>query len=113
MDSHNVQRYVTPEGDVQNEGDVEIGVKNPYGISYLAIVPKRNECGNLLIPVCLSASHVAYGSIRMEPVFMMIGQSAGVAAAMAVKDGKAVQDVDYEKLKNELIDSDQILSLEK
>ncbi|MGN6602049.1 MAG: FAD-dependent oxidoreductase [Ginsengibacter sp.] len=113
MDSHNVQRYVTPEGDVQNEGDVEIGVKNPYGISYLAIVPKRNECANLLIPVCLSASHVAYGSIRMEPVFMMIGQSAGVAAAMAVKDGRAVQDVDYGKLKNELIDSHQILSLEK
>lgn len=113
MDSHNVQRHVTPEGDVQNEGDVQIGVKNPYGISYLAIVPKRNECGNLLIPVCLSASHVAYGSIRMEPVFMMIGQSSGIAAAMAVKDGKAVQEVDYKKLKTELINSGQILQSEK
>ena len=109
MDSHNVQRYITKEGDVQNEGDVQIKVKKPYGISYLAIVPKRAECGNILVPVCLSASHVAYGSIRMEPVFMVLGQSSGIAAAMAVKNKKAVQDVDYNTLEKMLLNSGQIL----
>jgi hypothetical protein len=113
MDSHNVQRYITKEGDVRNEGDVQIKVAQPYGISYLATVPKRAECENLLVPVCLSASHVAYGSIRMEPVFMVLGQSSGIAAAMAVKNKKAVQDVTYEKLELKLVDSGQILPLGK
>lgn len=109
MDSHNVQRYITKEGDVRNEGDVQIKVKKAYGISYLAIVPKRAECGNILVPVCLSASHVAYGSIRMEPVFMALGQSSGIAAAMAVKNKNPVQDVDYNTLEKILLDSGQIL----
>jgi hypothetical protein len=111
MDSHNVQRYVTAEGDVQNEGDVQIGVEKPYPISYKAIIPKADECGNLLVPVCLSASHIAYGSIRMEPVFMMLGQSAGIAAAMAVKKKVHVQDINYPDLQKKLINSGQILDL--
>jgi hypothetical protein len=109
MDSHNVQRYITKEGDVRNEGDVQIKVKKPYGISYLAIIPKRAECGNILVPICLSASHVAYGSIRMEPVFMALGQSSGIAAAMAVKNKNPVQNVDYNTLEKILLDSGQIL----
>ena len=76
MDSHNVQRYVTEQGTVQNEGDIGVRPKHPYRIAYGSLVPKRGECANLLVPVCLSSSHIAYGSIRMEPVFMILGQSA-------------------------------------
>jgi hypothetical protein len=113
MDSHNVQRYVTAAGDVQNEGDVQIAVERPYSISYKAIIPKDKECVNLLVPVCLSASHIAYGSIRMEPVFMMLGQSSGIAAAIAVKDKEHVQDISYTELEKKLLSSGQILSLLK
>ena len=83
MDSHNVQRYVGPDGTVVNEGDVQVGGFSPYAISYRSIVPKKAECENLLVPVCLSASHIAYGSIRMEPVFMVLGQSAATAACLS------------------------------
>jgi len=108
MDSHNVQRYVKPDGFVQNEGD--IGVKTPtYQISYDALTPKKEECANLLVPVCVSSSHIAYGSIRMEPVFMILGQSAGAAAVQAIETGVAVQDVDYAKLKQTLEAADQRL----
>jgi hypothetical protein len=79
MDSHNTQRYVTKEGFARNEGDIQIGTR-PYPISYRSIRPKAEQCTNLLVPVCLSASHIAYGSIRMEPVFMVMGQSAATAA---------------------------------
>lgn len=109
MDSHNVQRYVDARGCVQNEGDVEVGGFDPYPVGYRAIVPKRNECANLLVPVCVSASHIAYGSIRMEPVFMVLGQSAATAAALALRDGAAVQDVDPEKLRARLLADGQIL----
>ena len=103
MDSHNVRRYVGPDGCVQNEGDVEAHlVPQPYGIAYGAIVPKRGECGNLLVPVCLSSSHIAFGSIRMEPVFFALGQAAGAAAALAIGSGTAVQDVDYAALRARL-----------
>jgi hypothetical protein len=98
MDSHNVQRYVTAKGYVKNEGNVEAGVRSPYSISYRSIVPKRKECGNLLVPVCVSATHIAYGSIRMEPVFMVLGQSAAIAASMAIEKGIAVQEVPYDEL---------------
>jgi hypothetical protein len=111
MDSHNVQRYVTDKGDVQNEGDVQISPGKPYPIPYGTIVPKASECTNLLVPVCLSASHIAYGSIRMEPVFMMLGQSAGTAAAIAAKNNQPVQQVDYTALKKILLDNGQILEL--
>lgn len=92
MDSHNCQRIVV-NGFVKNEGDVQIGGFPPYPVSYRSITPKRNECTNLLVPVCLSASHIAYGSIRMEPVFMVLGQSAAVAAVLAINKKTGVQDV--------------------
>ena len=110
MDSHNVRRYVTKEGWVRNEGDVQDWrVERPYDIDYGAIVPKRGECGNLFVPVCLSASHIAYGSIRMEPVFFALGQAAGAAAAVALRSGAAaVQDVDYAALAKVLRDEGQV-----
>ncbi len=97
MDSHNVQRIVV-NGMVKNEGDVQQKVSAPYPISYRSVVPKDGECNNLLVPVCLSASHIAYGSIRMEPVFMVLGQSAAVAACMAIDHKETVQTVDVKKL---------------
>ncbi|MBD3274874.1 MAG: FAD-dependent oxidoreductase [Candidatus Marinimicrobia bacterium] len=101
MDSHNVQRYVTPEGYVQNEGD--IGVHTPaYHIAYGSLIPKKAECENLLVPVAVSSSHIAFGSIRMEPVFMILGQSAGTAAVQAIEAGVAVQDIEYEQLREQL-----------
>lgn len=109
MDSHNIQRYVTPEGFVQNEGDIGVHPKKPYHIDYGSIVPKKAECENLLVPVCVSSSHIAFGSIRMEPVFMILGQSAGTAACLAVDDDVAVQDVDYGKLKKRLLADKQRL----
>jgi hypothetical protein len=112
LDSHNVQRYVTEEGYVQNEGDIGVHPPNPYSISYNALVPKADECQNLLVPVCVSSSHIAFGSIRMEPVFMILGQSAATAAALAIDNNQNVQEVDYKELKKELLESKQILSLE-
>jgi len=109
MDSHNCCRYVTPEGFVQNEGDVQVSPGGPYRISYLSIVPKKGECPNLLVPVCLSSSHIAYGSIRMEPVFMALGQSAATAAALAIDEKIDVQAVDYEKLRTRLLADKQVL----
>lgn len=109
MDSHHVQRYVDSRGHVRNEGDVEVGGFTPYPIGYRAIVPKKGECANLLVPVCLSASHIAYGSIRMEPVFMVLGQSAATAAALALEAEVAVQDVDGAKLRERLLADGQVL----
>jgi hypothetical protein len=83
MDSHNVQRYVTPDGLVQNEGDVGVRAPWPYQISYDSLVPREGQCTNLLVPAAVSSSHIAYGSIRMEPVFMILGQSAATAAVQA------------------------------
>ncbi len=110
MDSHNVQRYVTNEGFARNEGDVQVGGFPPYPISYRALVPKPGHCDNLLVPVCLSASHISYGSIRMEPVFMVLGQSAATAAALAIDDNVPVQQVDYPKLRDRLLRDRQILT---
>jgi FAD dependent oxidoreductase len=109
MDSHNCARYVTAEGFVQNEGDVQVSPGGPYQISYLSIVPKAAECPNLLVPVCVSSSHIAYGSIRMEPVFMVLGQSAATGAAIAIDDGVPVQKVSYEKLKKQMLADKQVL----
>ena len=103
MDSHNVERIVV-NGMVKNEGDVQIGGFPPYPISYRSITPKRSECKNLLVPVCLSATHIAYGSIRMEPVFMVLAQSAAVAASEAINNNKAVQDVEIKKIQTKLIE---------
>ncbi|MBM3760888.1 MAG: FAD-dependent oxidoreductase [Acidobacteria bacterium] len=109
IDSHNIQRYITPEGYVQNEGDIGVSTNGPYQISYGSLVPKKGQAANLLVPVCLSSSHIAYGSIRMEPVFMILGQSAATAAAMAIDGKMDVQDVPYEKLKSRLIADGQVL----
>jgi hypothetical protein len=109
MDSHNVQRYITAEGYVRNEGNVQVGGFAPYPISYRSIVPQKGEAANLFVPVCLSASHVAYGSIRMEPVFMILGQSSAMAAVMAIDGDTDVQSVDYTALRKRLLDAGQIL----
>lgn len=108
MDSHNVQRIVAANGFVRNEGDVQVGV-SPYGISYRSIVPRVGECENLLVAWALSASHIAFGSIRMEPVHMMLGQSAATAAAFSIDDGVAVQGLDYARLAIQLEAHEQIL----
>ncbi len=109
MDSHNVQRYVTPEGFVQNEGDIGVSTKGPYQISLGSIQPKREHCQNLLVPVCISSSHIAFGSIRMEPVFMILGQSAATNASMALDQGVPVQDVKYDSLRPRLLADGQVL----
>jgi len=111
MDSHNVQRYVDENGHVKNEGDIQVSPGGPYLISYRAIVPKKKECTNLLVPVCLSSSHIAYGSIRMEPVFMILGHSAAAAAAIAIDEGTSVQDVDYALLRKQLDADGQVLEI--
>lgn len=109
MDSHHIKRYVNTDGFVANEGNVEAYVKAPFPISYKSIVPKKNECSNLIVPVCLSASHIAFGSIRMEPVFMILGQSSAIIASMGIDESKAVQDLEYNNLEKKLIDNEQIL----
>ena len=125
MDSHHVRRVVTDKGDVQNEGDVQDGARysawgknagkrgrmSPYGIDYGAIVPKKGECANLFVPVCLSASHMAFGSIRMEPVFFALGQVAGTAGALSIDASCAVQDLPYGKLQKALLSDGQVLRL--
>ncbi len=110
MDSHNVQRYVNAAGYVRNEGDVQVGGFDPYPISYRAIVPRASECTNLLVPVCLSASHIAYGSIRMEPVFMVLGESAAIAAVQAIEEHVGVQAIDYGRLRKRLLADGVVLA---
>jgi hypothetical protein len=109
MDSHNVQRYVTPEGYVQNEGDIGVAAPKPYQIGLGSIMPKRDECRNLMVPVCVSCSHIAFGSIRMEPVFMILGQSAGTVASLALKNKKNIHDLTYDEIRAQLIKDGQIL----
>jgi hypothetical protein len=117
MDSHNVQRYVAHDEDglayARNEGDIQVSPGGPYPISYRAIVPKAGECENLLVPVAVSASHIAYGSIRMEPVFMILGQSAATAAALAIDGGVPVQQLPYEQLQERLLADGQVLEFGK
>lgn len=103
MDSHNCDRIVV-NGMVKNEGNVEVRVAHPYAVSYRSIIPRQKECTNLLVPVCLSASHIAYGSIRMEPVFMVLGQSAAMAASLAIAKDIPVQDVNAAELQQWLHD---------
>ncbi|WP_274649319.1 FAD-dependent oxidoreductase [Paenibacillus humicola] len=110
MDSHNVQRYVDVNGFVRNEGDIQIRTPCPYPVSYRSIVPRERECANLIVPVCLASSHIAYGSIRMEPVFMALAQSAATAAAMALEANIPVQRVDYGRLRRRLLADGQVLT---
>ena len=113
MDSHNVQRYVARDADgrahARNEGDIQVSPGGPYPISYRAVVPKAGEVDNLFVPVALSASHIAYGSIRMEPVFMILGQSAATAAVMAIESNLPVQQVSYSRLRERLLADRQVL----
>jgi len=115
LDSHNTSRFVTEEGYVQNEGDVEvtIGASGPYKISYGSIIPKRKDCRNLYVVCAVSSSHIAYGSIRMEPVFMILGHSAAAAAVQSIDDNLDVQDIDYIKLAKTLRREGQILNVRK
>ncbi|HWN97216.1 MAG TPA: FAD-dependent oxidoreductase [Methylomirabilota bacterium] len=108
MDSHNCQRIVK-NGRAENEGDVQVPPMKPYPISYRSLVPKQSECENLFVPVCMAASHIAYGSIRMEPVFMILGQSSATAAAMAIEENIPVQKVNYTKLRARLLADKQVL----
>lgn len=107
-DSHNVQRIVTKDGFVTNEGDMQVAVQ-PYQIPYRVMLPRRNEARNLLVPVCFSASHVAYSSLRMEPQYMILGHAAGVAARMAIAGRLAVQDVDHAALTRRLLEQGAVI----
>lgn len=109
-DSHNLQRFVNAKGFVENEGDVQVSVK-PYQIAYRSLTPKRAEVTNLLVPVCLSASHVAYSSMRMEPQYMLLGHAAGVADSLAVKRGVAVQEVPIAELQKQLLAEGTVFEL--
>ena len=112
MDSHHVQRYVDADGFVRNEGDVQVSPGGPYPIDLGAILPRRSECSNLLVTCAVSASHIAYGSIRMEPVFMVLGHSAADVAALAIASNGAVQDLDYKQLARQLEAEGQVLAYE-
>ena len=113
MDSHHCQRYVAETEDgkltVRNEGDVQVPTGGPYPISYDALVPKKTEAENLLVPVCVSCSHIAYGSIRMEPVFMILGQSAATAAVLSLEQGVLPADLPYDLLRSRLLEDGQVL----
>jgi FAD-dependent oxidoreductase family protein len=112
IDSHNIQRYIIGTGKdayVQNEGDIGVSTNGPYQIAYGSLVPKKGQADNLFVPVAMSSSHIAYGSIRMEPVFMILGQSSATAAVMAIDGKLAVQDVPYAKLRERLLQDKQAL----
>lgn len=109
LDSHNTQRYVKSDGYVQNEGDIGVHPDRPYSIAYGSILPKVKECQNLLVPICVSSSHIAYGSIRMEPVFMILGQSAATAAVLSIDNKISPQQLPYEKLREVLLKDQQVL----
>jgi len=112
MDSHNVQRYITEDGYAQNEGNLEYTPAGPYAISYRSLTPRSEECTNLLV-CCngVSASHISFGSIRMEPVFMVLAQSAAIAADLALETNKNVQDISYQELRKRLIKEGQKLDI--
>ena len=109
MDSHNVQRYIKEDGYVQNEGDIGVHPRDPYQIDMRSIMPSQKECSNLLVPVCLSCSHIAFGSIRMEPVFMILGQSAATLAVLAIEKGKGIHEIPYDELRLRLLEDGQVL----
>lgn len=113
LDSHNIQRYVKEDGYVQNEGDIGVHPDRPYSIAYGSILPKAAECTNLLVPVCVSSSHIAYGSIRMEPVFMILGQSAATAAVLAINNKMTPQALPYATLQTQLLKDQQRLEYTK
>ena len=107
-DSHNLTRVVDANGNAENEGDMQVAVK-PYQIPYGIMTPKAEEATNVLVPVCFSASHVAYSSVRMEPQYMILGQAAGLAAAMSIRENIPVQKVDAARLSTELLRAGAVL----
>jgi len=109
MDSHNTQRYITQEGYAQNEGDIGIRAERPYKIELGTLLPKQEECTNLLVTVAISSSHIAFGSIRMEPVFMILGQSAGTIAGLAIEKNIGIHNLSYDVIKAKLIEDGQVL----
>ena len=109
MDSHNIQRYIKPDGFVQNEGDIGVHPDEPYRIDMGSILPIKEECTNLVVPVALSSSHIAFGSIRMEPVFMILGQSAATLATLAIAMDKSLHEIHYEELRTKLLEDGQVL----
>ncbi|MDF1814097.1 MAG: FAD-dependent oxidoreductase [Verrucomicrobiales bacterium] len=109
IDSHNVQRHIDENGFVQNEGDIGVSTRGPYQIAYGSLTPRQEQCENLLVPVCVSSTHIAFGSIRMEPVFMILAQSAAFAAGIAIDGDLPVQEVPYTELKKLLLDAGQVL----
>ncbi len=111
MDSHNVRRFVTAEGFVQNEGDIQVSPGGPYLISYRSIIPSKDQISNLAVPAALSSTHIAFGSIRMEPVFMILGQSAATAAVLAIESKVALQSLPYAKLRERMLKDGQVLDL--
>jgi hypothetical protein len=116
MDSHNCSRFVAVErgvASVRNDGDVQVPPTDPFPISLRAVLPRAGECSNLVVPVCLSSSHIAYGSARMEPVFMVLGESAAHIADQALTQGCAVQAVDYPTLRARLLAAGQVLETAK
>ena len=113
MDSHNVRRYVDARGFARNEGDIQVSPGRSYQISYGALIPRRREARNLFVPAAISASHISYGSIRMEPVFTIMGESAGIAAVIALQRNIDVQDVPYRELERRLRDAGQVLQPSK
>ena len=113
MDSHPTQLWVDADGALHADTPKWTGVGKPYGISYRSITPKADECSNLLVPICISASHSAYGSLRMEPVYMMLGQAAATAAVMSIDADQSVQEVPYKKLSERLLKDGQILKASK
>jgi hypothetical protein len=109
LDSHAVKYIVNSNGFLESEGGLFKKILNAYPISFQAIIPAKQECENLLVPVCLSASHVAYASIRMEPTFMILGQSAATAASLSIDLNVAIQDLPYTTLRQQLLSDKQIL----
>ena len=112
MDSHNVQRYIKPDGFVQNEGDIGVHPPRPYRIDLGSILPVAAECNNLLVPVCVSSSHIAFGSIRMEPVFMILGQDAATVAGLAIEHDRLIHEIPYDLLRARLLEDKQVLEYE-
>jgi hypothetical protein len=110
-DSHNVQRVALPDGSVRNEGDMQVHVQ-PYEIPYRILIPQKSQVQNLLVTVCVSATHVAYSSLRMESQYMIMGQAAGVAASLSIRKAVAVQDIPIKELQTELRAHKAILSLQ-
>ena len=111
LDAHNAQRYVKRDEFVQDEGDIGVHPDKPYSIAYGSILPKESECNNLLVPICVSSSHIAYGSIRMEPVFMILGQSAATAAVLSITKKVSPQRLLYPELNRALLRDKQRLTL--